>query len=111
MSDRYEVTMKEMRHDEQRRAWIVKFSVSAEFIGNLSMEVKVDDSDPNPHGEDVKREAADIAARAQRQIALDLSVLADRALQKVDEKFRRVITEQARSSQDRDDGGPAPDEP
>lgn len=111
MSDRYEVTMKEMRHDEQRRAWIVKFSVSAEFIGSLSMEVKVDDSDPNPQGEDIKREPGDIAARAQRQIAMDFNALANRALRKVDERYKRAIIEEARSSLGPDDDDPAPDEP
>lgn len=86
------IELKSMEHNEPSRSWTINFLAKAPFVGSISFSVNVEDSDPDPQGEPVKRPPEDVLGRARRRAAIGLGAIAAVAMDGVDEGFKSAVT-------------------
>lgn len=86
------IELKSMEHNEPSNSWTIGFTAKAPFVGSISFSVNVEDSDPDPRGEPIKRTPEDVMGRARRRAAIGLGSIAAIAMQSVEEQFKAAIT-------------------
>lgn len=110
MSNELFITLKSMEHRKDSRVWTVEFSARSTFIGHSTFQVTVEDSDPDPRGDDIPRSPEDVIARARRRLAVGLGKLAKISLEAVDAEFKNAVTTEVLSAGAQDEKQSRPDD-